>query len=156
MSPWERAGGGSPGCLRSQAIVPYLPPQRPCASARSYFWPGGRTVVCCCRLRQALGPAPLQNEVGRHPLAMGSREFWGRVCSFLGRATSGGVLVWAAIGKSLAQRWRETTASIGVAGVEGPADSWDTGPKSWREQRCRSQGCSRLIPALLFQGRAGR
>lgn len=44
-------------------------------------------MVCCCRLRQALGPTPLQNEVGHHPLAMGSREFWGRVCSFLGRAT---------------------------------------------------------------------
>lgn len=79
--PMGAGGGGSPGCLRAQEIVPYLPLQRPCAPARSYFWPGGRTVVCCCGVRQALGPTPLQNEVGRHPLAMGSREFWGRVCT---------------------------------------------------------------------------
>lgn len=47
-------------------------------------------------------------------------------------------------------------SALRVAGVEGPADSWDAGPRSWREQRRRSQRCSRLIPALLFQGRAGR
>lgn len=111
--------GGSPGCLRPRAIVPYLPPQRPCAPARSYFWPGGRTVVCCCRLRQALGPTPLQNEVGRHPLAMGSREFWGRVCSFLEEPQSGSVLVWAARGKVLDQRWRETPPASAQGGQGG-------------------------------------
>lgn len=79
----QGAGGGraeARAACGALAIVPYLLPQRPCAPAQSYFWPGGRIVVCC-----SLGPSPLQNELDCHPFAMGSCEFWGWVCSFLDR-----------------------------------------------------------------------
>ncbi|XP_052596246.1 platelet glycoprotein Ib beta chain [Peromyscus californicus insignis] len=69
MRPRERAGAEARDACGALAIVPYLSPQHPCAPAQSYFWPGGRTVVCCC----SLGPSPLQKELGCHPFAMGSR-----------------------------------------------------------------------------------
>lgn len=94
-------GGGSPGCLRGPGDSNLSVARKPLRAASELFLARRQNCgLCCCGLR----PLPLQSELGCHPFAMGSREFWGRVCCFLDRATSG-VLVWAAIGKGLGQTW---------------------------------------------------
>lgn len=84
--PLGAGGGGSPG-------PPAGPGDSPLSAARNTLARAGLELFLarrqsCGLLLQALGDTPLQNEVGRHPLAMGTREFWGRVCIFLDKATS--------------------------------------------------------------------